>query len=372
MFAQSDRRINPYLFGILIIVLNICLNTIFAHVYFDYFPMRHGYFDVVVLYLLIILLTGGGFYQAFPRYCTIYRLMVIMLLPYGLFLMLFSPGLLIRPWLCLPALLALPLLGKSQKARKIVQTRDGATQVYVRKRPPISLSRWIRADVIPFLCLFPVTVLCFYGARYAEYCAAVPEHITDTEETELSDHASQLEELTPEQWDRLTLLQRQNALQTFAEIESVHLGLEFVPTVTVERLGQNDGDIIKNGFYQDQSRSITISLQMVEQEPFYNVLRTLLHECRHSFQADLCRLYAESLPSRRNLPALRPAAVYIYEFENYIDGSDPEMYEAYRLQKCETDAREYATLRLISYQKFWGDDIYTGPRPEDFEDLFPE
>ena len=118
MFAQSDRKMNPYLFGTLSTVLAIYFSKIFTKVYFNYFPMRLGYFDYIVLCLLIILLTGGGFYQAFPRHCTLQHLMVITLLPYGLFTVLFSPGLLIRPWLCLPALLALPLPQKRQRQKR--------------------------------------------------------------------------------------------------------------------------------------------------------------------------------------------------------------------------------------------------------------
>ena len=144
-------------------------------------------------------------------------------------------------------------------------------------------------------------------------------------------------------WEQLTNTDKLNVLQTVANIEAAYLGIPHEINVAAAAL--RDGVV---GAYSDSSHSILIDIDSLESDSAYDLLDTVLHEARHSYQHNLVSLYQLAAPAHKQLLALREAQQYIAEFSDYTHGSSEEILEYYS-QACEEDARAYADDRLVSY-----------------------
>lgn len=153
--------------------------------------------------------------------------------------------------------------------------------------------------------------------------------------------------LDPDVWETLTSQEKLDTLQVVANIEAHELGLP-----QELRVGGALLDESTLAEYEEQTHTVSISMDHLENSSAPYVLRSVLHECYHAYQQRLVDAYEDLTdPALRQLKVFRDAAQYAKEFADYkdIDEDDEESYYAYYTQACETDARSYAEDHLYDY-----------------------
>lgn len=142
-----------------------------------------------------------------------------------------------------------------------------------------------------------------------------------------------VKQLHPGTWDALSVEERGNLLQVVANIETVRYGLPHELNVALR-----DCEESTLAFYQDSEHLIVISTSVVESEPVETAIRSICHEAAHAYQHWLADLYETA--EAQELLLLQDARIYAGEFENYINGNDPNSsFEDYYRQHLEVDAR---------------------------------
>lgn len=149
-----------------------------------------------------------------------------------------------------------------------------------------------------------------------------------------------LEGFWQENWAAADDEQRTALLQQLADYEAGQLG---IPPVTL-RVQRKDGNVW--GTYEHDTGRINIDLEHVESSDVRYVMRTVLHEIYHAYQAyvvaqvdwDSEVAYSAYFSTARS---------WKENWENYVqtDGSE-EGNEAYALQPVEASARTYANAEL--------------------------
>lgn len=148
--------------------------------------------------------------------------------------------------------------------------------------------------------------------------------------------------LREEKWSGLSSDEKLSVLQTVANIERNYLGLPNELNVTANVL--ND-DLL--GQYNDTTHTIIISLDVVEQSEARECLRTVTHECFHSYQARVVDVFKAASKENRKLRLFEAAQAYDQEYAHYDDGSSD--IEGYWNQALEEDARAYAYEAVLFY-----------------------
>ncbi len=113
------------------------------------------------------------------------------------------------------------------------------------------------------------------------------------------------------------------------------------------------------GQYNHQTKTITINSKPLKDGTMpggtnVDVLKTVVHECRHCYQELLAELYVNASPEQRNLYAFTSEGVsaWIENFGDYNtvnDDSNMIAYLNYRNQALEQDARNWEQIELIDY-----------------------
>lgn len=147
--------------------------------------------------------------------------------------------------------------------------------------------------------------------------------------------------LQQEQWERLDLPGRVQVMQVIADIEANYLGIGEV-TVCSGVLGEKT-----RGVYENNTRTVTLNLDLLGAGAARDVLKTLCHEVYHAYQHELVILYNSLSQEERQLFLFREAGKYKEEFESYIDGETD--YEHYIEQWCEIDSNAYAYDAVEDY-----------------------
>lgn len=157
--------------------------------------------------------------------------------------------------------------------------------------------------------------------------------------------------LEQETWDELSEKERIAVLQKIADIEQVSLGLPDRMTVRVDDLSE---PILAE--YSDSDRSICVDREGLVRISSYSLCEAVLHEAYHSLEFRMVDVYDDTDDNLRQLPYMRTAATYKYEFKNYIQ-CNKDM-EGYRNQTCEIDSYTYAAERVEEYISSIKDAIY--------------
>lgn len=143
-------------------------------------------------------------------------------------------------------------------------------------------------------------------------------------------------------WNKLTIQEKLDALQTVANIEARYLGLPNELNVGTANLGE-----YTNACYNDRAHTISIDLDHLENDSVHDVLGSLLHESYHSYQHRLVDAYRTADNDFKDLQIYKSAAQYEQEFNNYVNGNYD--FGLYYYQKCEMDARDYAENAINDY-----------------------
>ena len=120
------------------------------------------------------------------------------------------------------------------------------------------------------------------------------------------------------------------------------------------KLGAKDPIYIKSKAFQSNllgefiaaDNTILINAKHLEEDSSYSILTTVTHECYHSYERSLVKLYNSADDDQKKLMAFDRAKQYKEEFANYKDGEN----EGYYWQAVEVDAREYSEKAADEYR----------------------
>ena len=143
-------------------------------------------------------------------------------------------------------------------------------------------------------------------------------------------------------WTGLSEETRISVLQKITDIEQLHLGLPDKMTVKVDDLSG-----IHLGEYTDSDHCIRIDRTQLKEQSSYVLCEAILHEVYHNLEYRMVDVYDDADAKLKQLPYMRAAETYKYEFANYIDCNDD--MENYRKQTCEIDSNAYAAERVELY-----------------------
>ncbi len=207
--------------------------------------------------------------------------------------------------------------------------------------------RFVRAfkgSLNVFTLAFAV-ILCVMGGGKILGSAVMQGAYAETNmniEDTLENHRKELEQLKDGAWEKLTVQERLDVLQTLAKVERNYLGISHELNVEADNLQEN-----VLGYYKDSTHEIVLNLDVVMQESSWKVLYTVCHEVYHCYQYKIVEVYQEMGEEEKGLMLFDRAKVYENEFANYVDGSD-DIYQ-YAKQECEEDANAYADAAFYEY-----------------------
>lgn len=150
--------------------------------------------------------------------------------------------------------------------------------------------------------------------------------------------------LQEDEWNGLTTKEKQDTLQTVANIEAHYLGLANELNVGIANLGE-----YTLACYNDRTHTISIDLNHLENDSVYDVLDSCCHEAYHSYQHRLVEAYNAADENLKELRIYKSAIQYGLEFNDYIGGDYD--FCSYYYQRCEMDARDYAENAVFDYYK---------------------
>lgn len=168
-------------------------------------------------------------------------------------------------------------------------------------------------------------------------------------------------DLQPYVWRcSLDFEQRLEILRVVAEIECTTLG---IPQVRVRAISMEANTL---GSYDHATGTVMLSLEHLAFDPVEEVLNTLCHEVRHSYQHCLVELYQGLDKEDRALALFNDIGDYAYEFNNYISGSgEGETFQDYFEQKCEEDSTAFAVRAVMIYYNA----LFTHIDMDEFEEV---
>ena len=165
------------------------------------------------------------------------------------------------------------------------------------------------------------------------------------EQDTIKNNVDILDQLWPNQWEKLSLSEKASVLQVVANIERTYLGLPHELRVKTDIL---DDDTL--GSYNRISHQITVDAAYLEDESPEEILGTIAHECYHAYQHMLVDLYIDSDERYKELQIFYDVRKYAEEFSSYEDGGiDNENFHKYYIQSVEIDARNYAVDAVDDY-----------------------
>lgn len=143
---------------------------------------------------------------------------------------------------------------------------------------------------------------------------------------------------------------KQNVLRAIIYCEARYLGL---CKINVEFVDTDNESLL--GFYNHKTKTIYINRKPIQDGNLPGgtadeLLRTVLHECRHVYQILLSECYYEISPSQRNLYAFYDVGEWVDNLKNYksSDGTIEGQIE-YQSQAIELDAEEYSRKEAFIY-----------------------
>ena len=151
-------------------------------------------------------------------------------------------------------------------------------------------------------------------------------------------------------WEELSTDKRLKLLQTVVNIEMQELGVNTQLKITSASLEPNT-----LGCYRDYDHIIKIDIEHLMNSRSHDVLKTVLHECRHAYQYKTIEMLDEIGDEYKNLYLCRGLQQLKEGFENYEVGS----MDWYWHNPVEIDARSYAEKRIkVYYSAFANDKSY--------------
>lgn len=187
----------------------------------------------------------------------------------------------------------------------------------------------------------PVCVKSVFGYELISSNVDVSIEASD-DKWSLSNNIETVAMLHDETWNNLSLSDKLYVLGTVKNVEMRYFGINHEVYLDA---GDLDGDTL--GCYNSKEHRITIDIEHLKSSDSKEVLRTLLHECRHVYDRMCVELYNQIDDDYKNMLLFYEISEFRDDFNNYTDGDEDPM--GYYFQSVEISAREYSELATIEY-----------------------
>ena len=154
-------------------------------------------------------------------------------------------------------------------------------------------------------------------------------------------NAEIFDKLEQNTWVSLSANEKLDVLQVLCNAEKAKLGVKNPIYIKSKAFQSN-----LLGEFIPTDNTILINAKRLEEDSSYSILTTVTHECYHSYERSLVKLYNSADDDQKNLMAFDRAKRYKEEFANYKDGEN----EGYYWQAVEVDAREYSEQAADEYK----------------------
>lgn len=142
-------------------------------------------------------------------------------------------------------------------------------------------------------------------------------------------------------WVTLSANEKLDVLQVLCNAEKAKLGVKDPIYIKSKAFRSN-----LLGEFIPAENTILINAKHLEEDSSYSIVTTVTHECYHSYERSLVKLYNSADDDQKKLMAFDRAKRYKEEFANYKDGEN----EGYYWQAVEIDAREYSEKAADEYR----------------------
>ncbi len=351
--------VDEYIFWSLAATLSPYL--LFINTAFQTLPGCSKSTSKLMLCLLIAAFFGLGFFFSSSRHRDCMHIFVFAVLPYGVFT-------LWAYWNCFPVLFPVVLGITAALSAGFVVLRMTRKIQNPQKRKRIIRNRlrqsfWGTQVISSFALACIVAVLCVANLfGFAPALMHSKKGVPDPNGSySIEAQLENLGGMRNEVWETLNDDERLELLQLIADIEAQNLGL---PKRLEVFFGEADKEVF--AYYTDNQKRICVNEMYFHDVPGERMIETICHETYHGYERCLIDAYQSVPQESRNLLDLRAAEKYIAEFKDYKDVS--EDFEAYYMQACEEDARDYGKERsqIYLYMIHWYFDDYAAePTQED-------
>lgn len=296
----------------------------------------------IVLWLMMVVSVSAGSGLFFRKKRTGWSVCISLLLPYGLY----TVG---SYWKTLQRRIVIVLLvstvlslliGILVMTRRINQKRSAKRVIAKRLCKCIAMTGNI-FTVAMAIIMVPLLLQGAFGMTL--FKPGVKAEIgIEIEKQTISGNIDTLLKLQEEDWFSLSTKDKLNVLQCVANIEANYLGISNELNVGASNLPE-----YTLACYSDDSHTIYINLEHLENDSAVEVLNSCCHEAYHSYQYRLIDAYNETPEEIQKLRIYSNVALYVDEFATYADGY--EDFFSYYSQQCEKDARKYAEDAVDDY-----------------------
>lgn len=252
---------------------------------------------------------------AFKKKRTYWTLIVALVLPYGMYTILSyhsTLGHMITNVLLLASVISL-LFAILILARKV--KNPAKKKQVIRLRLYRCFMRTSSVFAVGMLVIMLPMFLhgAFGTALFKSNVHATAENMK--QEQTISNNIETILKLQESEWIKLSTQEKLDVIQTVANIEAHYLGLSNELNVGVANLPE-----YTLAAYSDPTHTVYINLTHLENDRAQYVLDSCCHEAYHAYQHRLVDAYNSAPESTKSLRVYKKAALYVDEFNNYVDG----------------------------------------------------
>ena len=157
-------------------------------------------------------------------------------------------------------------------------------------------------------------------------------------------HIDKVSGFNETEWDKLSLNDKIDLMQTVLNIETTYLGIHPV-SIASKKL---DNGTLGEHSYSDSV--VYIDYEVLAAETPEQCLKTVLHEVRHAYQHYVIEMLDWECEIVQTAHFYEEARRWKYELENYV--SDSASFSTYYNQDVERDARWYAEYSYYIYRDY--------------------
>lgn len=302
----------------------------------SYTESRLFLWGLIALYIVVCR------FLAFKKTRTYWTLIIALVLPYGIYTILSYKNTLGSMIMCILLVASLISLVSAVLilARKV--KNPAKKKQIIRRRLYRCFVRTSSVFAVGMIIImFPMLLHGAFGATLFKSNVRATTENTKQEQT-ISNNIDTILKLQESEWVKLSTLEKLDVIQTVANIEAHYLDLPSELNVGTANLPE-----YTLAAYSDATHTIYINLSHLENDQATDVLDSCCHEAYHAYQHRLVDAYNSAPESSKHLKVYKKAALYVDEFNNYVDGY--EDFCSYYFQECESDAREYADEAVEDY-----------------------
>lgn len=198
---------------------------------------------------------------------------------------------------------------------------------------------------VVLLCVtVPISLKCALGQGLL--VSGVETKVEEDDTWSMINNAETVVMLHEDNWETLSLKKRADVLAVCKNIELRYLGI-YNKEIHLE-VGDLDEGVL--GIHNAKENTIVIDIGHLENSDSKDVLRTLLHECKHAYDWECVAVYNQVADEYKSLRMFTNIAKYDKEFRTPIDND--KNFEEYYAQLVEVSARNYSEIVVEEYFDF--------------------